>query len=101
MARFETRVKDLAKVSGTRHNEGMATRGRPAPDPAVTARAAQLAASGTPRAQIAVELGVGERTVSRWLGRPAGRPRLAEGTGSRTTAWRRRRQHLPPVIAGE
>jgi transposase len=68
-----------------------ATAGRPAPDPAKIARAAELAAQGASREAIAAELGVSERTVSRWAGRAPGRPRLADGQGSRTTAWRQRK----------
>jgi hypothetical protein len=63
--------------------------GRPAPDEARVTEAARLAGSGMSRAVIAETLGVGERTVSRWLGRPRGRPE-ATGDVSRTTAWRRR-----------
>jgi hypothetical protein len=62
-------------------------RGRPGPDPRKVEAARKLAGAGMSRADISAVLGVPERTLSRWLGRPAGRP--ANGT-SRWAVRRRR-----------
>lgn len=61
-------------------------------DEGLVAQAVGLAASGKTRAEIAVALSVSERTVSNWLRRPTGRPRLPEGQGSRWTLRRRERE---------
>ena len=69
---------------------------RPGPDPALLARARELAAGGRPPSAVRVLLlaegrDVPLRTLQRWLaGRPKGAPRLPEGEGSRMTRWRQR-----------
>jgi transposase len=67
--------------------------GRPGPDPRKVEAARVLAAAGTSSADIAAALGVSERTLSRWLGRPVGRP--ATGT-SRWAKQRREGREEPP-----
>ena len=78
-------------------------RGRPGPDPALVARAAELRAAGKPDRVIGAELGVDHRQVARWLGssgRGPGAPRADAApddvarlrdepvTQQRTPSWR-------------
>lgn len=84
---------------------------RPGPDPALLARARELAGDSLPPSAVR-ELLLAEgkdvplRTLQRWLaGRPKGAPRLPEGDGSRMTRWRQRRRQQgalgwPPARAG-
>ena len=73
---------------------GGVSAGRPGPDPALLARARELADGGRPPSAVReVLLAEGKdvplRTLQRWLaGRPKGAPRLPEGEGSRMTRWR-------------
>jgi DNA invertase Pin-like site-specific DNA recombinase len=69
---------------------------RPGPDPRKVEAARRLAAAGTSSADIAAALEVSERTLSRWLGRPLGRP--ANGT-SRWAEQRRRARGEPAETA--
>lgn len=61
-------------------------------DEARVGKARALASEGSTRAEIAAALGVSQRTVSRWLHLPPGRPRLPAGEGSRWTRRRRERE---------
>ena len=74
-------------------------RGRPGPDPALVAQAAQLRAQGLSDRQIAAELGAGSNSVGRWLrDQPPGPPpapadrdavaRLRDTPAERTRSWR-------------
>ncbi len=92
-------------MTGSREESppGARRRGRPGPDPALVARAAELRAAGKPDRAVAAALGVDHRQVARWLGssgRGPGAPRADAGpdevarmreqpvTQQRTLSWR-------------
>lgn len=65
---------------------------RPGPDPRKVEAARRLAESGMSRADVSAALDVPERTLSRWLGRSAGRP----ANGTSRWAERRRKERAEP-----